>query len=88
MPLVAMALTIPPAQTCSMSDRESIVLLESGDVARKLNCSPARVRQLAVAGQLRLVATTPRGSRLFLETDVDVLAEARRRTDAHGPEAA
>jgi len=53
-------------------------LLTAADAARILGVVPARVRQLAVEGQLVPMATTENGTRLFRRQDVEVLASARK----------
>lgn len=73
-----------------MSNGE-VILLERSDVARRLNCSGTLVQKLAVAGRLQPIARTPRGSRLFLDQDVETLAAdraAKRAMVDDGPEAA
>ena len=52
-------------------------LWETADVARELKVVPATVRALARAGKLRVVASTPRGVRLFKPEDVERLRSAR-----------
>ena len=52
-------------------------LLTAASAARILGVVPARVRQLAVEGQLVPVATTENGTRLFRRQDVEGLARAR-----------
>jgi len=54
-------------------------LLESGDVARRLEKSTARVHDLVREGLLQPFATTPRGVRLFREADVAKFLERRQR---------
>jgi hypothetical protein len=56
-----------------------MTFLEAGDVARALDVTPATVRVMARDGRLRVAATTARGGRLFLATDVEPLRWARRR---------
>ena len=52
-------------------------LLEVGDVARALGISKDRVRQLVDRGHITPRATTPRGLRLFAQTDVTALRVER-----------
>jgi excisionase family DNA binding protein len=50
--------------------------MTSADVARRLTLTPARVRQIAAAGRLPHTRTV-RGTRLFLEHDVEAYARER-----------
>jgi DNA-binding transcriptional MerR regulator len=52
-------------------------LLTAADAARILGVVPARVRQLAIEGQLVPMATTENGTRLFRRQDVEGLARTR-----------
>ena len=52
-------------------------LLESADVARALDLTPASVRALAGRGRLPIAAITPRGARLFRLEDVEAARRAR-----------
>jgi excisionase family DNA binding protein len=51
-------------------------ILTTGDVARRLDCSPDYVRQLVRAGRLPVLLTRS-GQRLFFFEDVERLAEDR-----------
>jgi len=51
--------------------------LTTRDVARLLDLSETRIRQLEAAGALRS-ARTPRGLRIFKRNDVERLASERR----------
>jgi DNA-binding transcriptional MerR regulator len=48
------------------------------DVARRLNCSPDRVRQLEREGKIH-AEKMPRGTRVFRVEDVERLAAERER---------
>jgi DNA-binding transcriptional MerR regulator len=52
-------------------------LLETVDVARALNLSCERIRQLANAGRIPVVAVTPRGTRLFDPDNVETFRRER-----------
>jgi hypothetical protein len=54
-------------------------LIETADVARRLDVTPAAVRQAARDGRLKPAIVTPRGQRLFLTGDVDEFARQRGR---------
>jgi DNA-binding transcriptional MerR regulator len=60
-------------------------LLEASDVARRLECSAASVRNYARAGLLVTAATTPRGGRLFRPEDVEEFRRRRRVGEGNGP---
>ncbi len=57
-------------------------LLETRDVARALDLSSERVRQLANARRLRVIAVTPRGRRLFRLEDVEDFRRQRENVAA------
>jgi DNA-binding transcriptional MerR regulator len=61
---------------------EPEVLFESTDAGRVLGIGAKRVRFLARVGELRPVAVTPRGVRLFAPSDVLRLRAARARRGA------
>jgi excisionase family DNA binding protein len=65
-------LATPPLPT---ADR----LVKIADAARRLSCSPSKVRQLAAAGELDLVPLGPRSHRVT-EASLDALIERRRRS--------
>jgi len=52
-------------------------LLETADVARALGLSSERIRQLANAHRLPVIAVTPRGRRLFRIEDVEAFRRRR-----------
>lgn len=52
-------------------------LLETGTASRRLNLSPEWTRYLADTGQLKPVAVTTTGKRLFREADVEKLRQLR-----------
>jgi DNA-binding transcriptional MerR regulator len=54
-------------------------LLRIGQAAETLDVSPSYVRVLTATGRLPLAAVTPDGYKLYRRTDVDRLAEERRR---------
>lgn len=68
-------------------------LLETHEVAKRLNRTPASVRTYAAQGKLRVAVVTTRGARLFRPADVQKFKRARenqrltrtdaRRTGAH-----
>jgi hypothetical protein len=60
--------------------RCSMLLLEPGDVAKRINRSAQRVRDLVEERKIEPFATTPRGVKLFREEDVAALVENRRRS--------
>ena len=51
----------------------TLILLESGDVAKELDLVPQTIRLLTNSGALPLAARTPRGTRLFKIEDVMAL---------------
>jgi DNA-binding transcriptional MerR regulator len=55
------------------------LVLTTGDVARRLRLSPARVRQLEQTGRLPAVRWTASGWRLYRFADVEALARQRAR---------
>ena len=55
------------------------VIFTSGDVARALDLSRERVRQLVALGRLRPLALTVRGLHLFASEDVERLRDQRER---------
>jgi excisionase family DNA binding protein len=57
--------------------------LTRGQVARLLNVSPERIRQLTNSGRLRFTAT-PLG-RLYARRDVEQLAQQRRQARGSSP---
>lgn len=59
-------------------------LLEAADVARMLDRTPARVRQLVGAGLLLPAVITPRGVRLFARDEVERLLRERRQSPRRG----
>lgn len=54
-----------------------VEFIETGDVARLIERSPARVLQLAVAGVLPIAARTAGGRRLFRREDIERYIAAR-----------
>jgi excisionase family DNA binding protein len=65
-------------------DRDVEQLYSAIDVARALNVSTQRVRQLVEAGNLR-AWRTPGGERIFRRTDVERFAEERRNRVGNRP---
>jgi hypothetical protein len=57
-----------------------LMLLEPGDVARRLGRSTTTVRLLTMAGVLKPIATTPRGVKLYDPEAVALLAQRRRQS--------
>lgn len=55
------------------------VLLETGAVSRRLECSPEWVRQLERTGRLPAFAITASGRRLFRQQDVEAFRLQRNR---------
>jgi predicted site-specific integrase-resolvase len=53
------------------------IFLETADVAKEVGVVPATIRQHADAGRIRVAASTKRGSRLFLRSDVENYREWR-----------
>jgi DNA-binding transcriptional MerR regulator len=51
----------------------------TADAARRLNLTPAGVRQLTARGVLKIDATTPGGVRLYNPRRVDALVAKRAR---------
>ena len=46
-------------------------LIETADVARLLERTPATVRVMVKAGKIPVAVTTPRGARLFRRSDIE-----------------
>ena len=59
-----------------MDQETHATYLEAADVARLLNVTPARVRQLADVGRLPCTRTAA-GTRLFARDDVEALLRER-----------
>ncbi len=57
-----------------------MILLEAGDVARRINRSTQRVRDLVEERKIEPFAKTLRGRNLFREEDVAELVERRQRS--------
>ena len=60
---------------------DELGLMSVSDVARRLDITTQRVRQIADAGGLRVAGRT-RGGRVFLADDVEALRDAREREAA------
>ena len=68
---------------------ETPLMMHTGEAARHLGISHARLLQLTDRGELTPVARTADGWRLYSPADVKRLAEQRaRRTAGTGPQAA
>ncbi len=60
---------------------ELIEYLETADLARRTDLTPARIRQLVKLGVIKPSAMTVRGLRLFLSTAVDDVLRRRRAAE-------
>jgi excisionase family DNA binding protein len=63
----------------SMEDRSVTIFYETGDVAKRLVVDGQTVYNLVRKGKLPVVATTPRGTRLFDPEAVEKLATERAK---------
>jgi hypothetical protein len=55
-------------------------LLETADVARLLERTPAAIRVMVRLGKIPVAFTTPRGGRLFRRVDIEMLIRNRRQS--------
>ncbi len=61
-------------------------LMTTGDIAKFLGLTSQYIQIMARRGQLPITATTAGGIRLFLRSDIERLAEERRKNPPHpGP---
>ena len=54
-------------------------LIETADVARLLERTPAAIRAMVNRGKIPIAVTTPRGARLFRRVDIELLVRNRRQ---------
>jgi hypothetical protein len=57
-------------------------LLETADVARLLQRTPAAIRAMVNRGRIPIAVTTPRGARLFRRADIDAIVKSMRTLKA------
>jgi hypothetical protein len=61
-----------------MEQSTEVELIETADVARLLQRTPAAIRAMVNRGKIPVAVTTPRGARLFRRSDIDAIVATRR----------